>query len=299
MDDVYFKLNLYALPIIIILGTFGAIANQALFYYRKVLRGTSCAVYFRALSLNDLIVLWYILLLQWLNEQYHIRPEVNSIVYCKLSLYVLNIFYNLSPNFLVLACFDRLCTSSNSARIRKIATPRVAYCLLGSTILFTMSIYIYVLIWSEIVSTPEITVCTIIHPIYSKLLALTLMIFYCFLPPVLMMIFCALTLFFLRQQRRRIMPLNQVRVRQRDNQLIKMLVIYVTTNILCILPFTINYFLQVYIYFNPSPFSSSLVQYSIILLSVTYATSFYVYTLGTPFYRDEFRNLLKDIWRKI
>jgi hypothetical protein len=95
------------------------------------------------------------------------------------------------------------------------------------------------------------------------------------------------------------MPVNQTRGRQRDNQLLKMLFIYVISNIICILPFSLTYFIQIYNVQNTSALVSILVQMFILLINVNYATSFYLYTLGTPFYRDELFNLVKIIWQRI
>jgi hypothetical protein len=57
--------------------------------------------------------------------------------------------------------------------------------------------------------------------------------------------------------------------------------------------------LQIYYYHNVSPLVNPLVQIFSILLDIAYATSFYMYTLGTPFYRDELLSLLQTIWQRI
>jgi hypothetical protein len=298
MESVYIQLNRYIIPTIIIFGTIGALTNQVLFYFRKPLRTTSCALYFRALSANDLITLWFVMFPQWFKVQFQIDPTLQYVWYCKLNLYLSYTFYTLSPYFIVLACFDRLCTCSTNARLRKIATIPIASIFISSMIILIFIIYSYIPIWCQLNSTSSTPVCAIIDPIYSKLLAVSLLLLYCLIPPVLMIIFCSSTFILLRQQRHRIMPVNQTRLRHRDNQLLKMLVIYVTSNIISILPFTITYFLQIFSYNNLSPLTNSLVQLFTILLDLTYATSFYVYTLGTPFYRDELYNLLRSIWQR-
>lgn len=65
--------------------------------------------------------------------------------------------------------------------------------------------------------------------------------FSCLITPLLMFILCSITLILLRQQRRRRMPVNQTRLHQHDNQLLKLLSIYVISNIVCILPFSLAY----------------------------------------------------------
>jgi hypothetical protein len=299
MESVYISLNRYVVPTLIILGTIGGVMNQLLFYFRKPLRATSCALYFRALSANDLLVLWFVILQQWIEIQFQLDATVKYDWYCKLDQYLTYIFYTLSPYFTVLACLDRLCTSSTNARLRKIATIRIASYLIPSLIILVFIGFPYLLVWSEIVSTPTGAFCAILDPKYSRLLVLSLLIFYSLIPPLLMIIFCSITVILLRQQRHRIMPVNQARLRHRDHQLIKMLFIYVTSNIICILPFSITFFLQTYYHNNPSPLSDPLVQIFTILVTVAYTSSFYVYTLGTPYYRDELFNLLKTVWHRI
>jgi len=159
-------------------------------------------------------------------------------------------------------------------------------------------VYIYAPIKSQIVSTPFDSFCAITNPLYNKILAVSLLLLFCLIPPLLMIIFCSITFILLRQQRHRIMPVNQTRLRHRDNQLIKMLFIYVTSNIVCTLPFSVIYFIQIYHYYNASPWKDSMVEIFALLTNVAYATSFYVYTLGTPFYRDELVNLLRSIWQR-
>jgi hypothetical protein len=298
METVYQQLNRYCLPVIIVFGSFGAVMNQILFYSRKQLRTTSCALYFRALSANDLCVLWYVSFFAWLRVQYQIDPTLNSIWYCKLSQYLMYIFYTLSPYFLVLACFDRLCTSSTNVHLRKIATIRIASYLIPSVIIIIFIGFSYIIVWHELISTPNGSFCAIINPTYGRVLVYCLLFVFCLVPPILMIIFCSITFILLRQQRHRIMPVNQARLRQRDNQLLKMLFIYVTSNIVCISPFSIAFLLQTYYSSTISPLTNPLIQIFSILVNVTYATSFYMYTLGTPFYRDELFNLLKTVWHR-
>ena len=299
MEVVYKQLSRYVIPLTIVFGSIGAIANQVLFHSRRSLRTTSCALYFRALSANDLFVLWFVMLSQWFRDQFQLDASLTSEWYCKSSQYLIYTAYALSPYFLVLACFDRLCTSSTNIRLRKLATIRIASCLISLMIIIILLSYSFLPYWSQLVPIPSGTICAIADPIYRKVLAISLMVTFCSFPPLLMIIFCSITWFLLRQQRHRIMPINQARLRHRDAQLLKMLFIYVTSNILCIAPFTITYFLEIYYYNNFSPFTNPLVTIFTLLTNITYATSFYMYTLSTPFYRDELLTLLRDIWQRI
>jgi hypothetical protein len=61
-----------------------------------------------------------------------------------------------------------------------------------------------------------------------------------------MVALCSITLIFLRRQRRRVMLVNQVSIRQRDNQLLKMLFMYVTLNIRYTIPFAVTYVMLIF-----------------------------------------------------
>lgn len=114
-----------------------------------------------------------------------------------------------------------------------------------------------------------------------------------------MVILCCITLMCLRQQRRRIMPVNQTRLRQRDNQLLKMLFMYVAFNVICYVPFSVTYVMLMFE--QPRYIQSHVILFSIfsLLLNVNFSTSFYAYTLGTPFYRRELSHLIQDIKGKL
>jgi hypothetical protein len=297
MDIVYTQLSRYTQPAIIILGIIGALLNQILFFSRKKLRSSSCSLYFRALSLNDLSVLLIVILPQWLEDQFAINSETKSNWYCKLSVYLTYTLYALSPYFIVLACFDRLCTSSKNVRFRKLATIRVASYLIPCMTIIVFAAYCHVPILYQLISISTNSYCTVLDSDYYFKFAAFLLIFACLIPPLLMVIFCGMTMIHLRQQRRRIMPVNQTRSRQRDIQILKMLFIYVTSNIIFTVPFSLTFFLHIYYLRTAS--LSILIQLFTLLLNINYATSFYLYTLATPFYRNELFSLMKSIWQRI
>jgi hypothetical protein len=297
-DHVYTLISRYTQPALIVFGTIGALLNQILFYKRKSLRATSCSLYFRALSINDLLVLYVYVLAQWLVDQYGFDPMRNNDWYCKLKSYLNSGLYTTSPYLVVLACFDRLCTSSTNARLRRLASIRVASYLIPCTVLLVFVAYWHTPVWYQSIVTPTFAVCTVINPTYNRIIPMFLIIILGVLPPFLMLIFCSVTLYFLRLQRRRVMPVNFLRLRQRDNQLIKMLFIYVLSHSICTIPFTVTLALLVYHFGTSSSIVITLFRCFILLFNVNFATSFYIYTLGTPFYRREFYRLMQSIRKR-
>ena len=297
-EAIYFQFTRYSQPVLIILGTIGAILNQILFFYRKPLRKSSCSLYFRAISANDLLVLYTVVLPMWLANQFRIDPSQNYNWFCKIKIYLSDSLYTLSPYLVVLACFDRLCTSSTNVHLRKLATVRSASYLIPSMIILIFVGYFHVLIWYQLVPNSSVSACTAPNLIYSKFVAFFILFFLSIIPPILMVILCSITIILLRQQRRRIMPVNQTRLRQRDNQLLKMLVIYVALNVICNVPFAVTYVMLMLQ--QPRYVSQHVVLFRLfaLLLNINFATSFYAYTLGTPFYREELYNLLGDVKNK-
>jgi hypothetical protein len=192
-----------------------------------------------------------------------------------------------------LACFDRLCTSSTNAQLRRIATIRVASYLVPAAVVFIFFAYFHIPIWYQLVYYPTTAVCTSPNPTYIRVFSLFLLLLLCIIPPTLMSIICVSTLILLRQQRRRVMPINQSRLRQRDNQLLKMLFIYVATHIICTVPFAVTYVILVFMPWGYTRLLVNIFSLCALLLNTNFATSFYVYTLCTPFYRHELYNLFQ------
>ena len=299
LGSLYLSLSCYIRPISIVLGVIGALLNLALFRFRKSLRANSCALYFRALSINDLCVLCYVIGSQWLSDQFDINPTTQYNWYCKLANYLTYPLYTLSPYLLVLACFDRLCTSSAHAKVRRLATMRAASILICSVTILIFLSQTYLIMGSQILTLPMHSFCTMSSDLYNQMLLFSVGILFCFLPPLLMILFSSLTYVSLRRQRNRIMPVNQARSRHRDTQLLKMLGIYVVWNIVCVAPFSITYFIQLQKNDNLFPLGDPSVMICTILVNITYASSFYIYTLGTPFYREELWKMMSKCLRRI
>ena len=294
-DPTYLYLSRYTPSTLIVLGTFGALANQVLFNCRRSLRAASCSLYFRALSINDLMALYLFVLLQWLVDQFDIDPTLNYEWYCRMKAFLNSGFITLSPYLLVMACFDRLCTSSTNVRLRRIATVRVASHLILCTCIVVFASYFHMIIGYQLIKTPFYAVCAISTTSYTKFISVFTAIFMGLIPPILMITFSSATLFFVRRQRRLVMPINHLRIRQRDTQLLKMSLLYVICHLIVTMPFAVTLLLVVYQQANLPPSLYSLFRCFTLLLNVNFSTSFYIYTLGTPFYRYELVGLIISI----
>ncbi|CAF0722990.1 unnamed protein product [Adineta ricciae] len=301
MNDVtYVQWSRYTQPVLILFGTFGAIFNQILFHRRKLLRTASCSLYFRVISINDLLVLYIIVFTQWLNDQFHFDLTVRSAWHCKIRTYATYCLYAISPYCIVLVCIDRFCRTSKYSRVRTIATLRTAHRLIFVIISLICSLYIHILFQFNIIEAA----CRPSSLSYYRFLGHFLVVFYCLLPPILMTVFSSWTLILLSSRRRKQIKKYQIKTQPlrkrrfyRDYQLIKVLVLYVSTNIICTLPFSFLILLDVYqanLVENPMLY----IKYSVLLCNLNHCTSFFIYTLGTPLYRRELIRLIQSIRKR-
>ena len=293
-EETYIQISRYSQPTIILLGFIGAIFNQILFRRHKFLRSASCSLYFRVSSINDLLVLFMIVLPQWLNDQFHLDLTHQFVWFCKLRTYTMYCLYAISPYCIVLGCFDRLCRTSCNIYLRQMATLPNARQMVSVLILVIFLLYSHILYEFTVVHST----CLPSDQFYVEFLGYFLLIFYCLLPSILMSVCCGYTLSSLNRRRqkrklccRRSSSTSHV-PRRRDYYLVKLLVLYVATNIICILPFTMVFLFNVYQRRSDSQ-KLLAIKFSELLLNVNYCTSFYVYTLGTPLYRRELLRSMK------
>ena len=144
-----------------------------------------------------------------------------------------------------MVCIDRFCRTSKHSYLRSFATLHTAHRIILITIILISLIYIHIPLQYTIVHS----ICMPLNLSYYRFLGYFLLIFYCLLPPTLMSIFSTWTLIPLRRRRQKQQKKYQLRIilpRKRRHyrvyQLMKILFLYVTTNIICILPFSILVF---------------------------------------------------------
>ncbi|CAF1135632.1 unnamed protein product [Didymodactylos carnosus] len=296
---VYNAFSLYTQPLIIVLGTIGCVLNIVILT-QKPLCSSSCAFYFRCVSINDLFVIYFIALLQWLSDQYEIDPTTYSQFYCKTQNYFVFIFYTLGRYFTVLACADRFCTSSPNSRLRKVAKLQIAYYSTALTVIINLIVYSHVLLNYTIISVPSSfgSVCTPGSTMRDyQFSALFVLIYLCFLPPALMCLFCLLTIWNIIQQGQRVTSIgdtSSIRRRKREQELVKMLFVFVITNLLFTLPYACVYLYVIYNPYLPIEFRYTL-NLCHLIVNFNSASSFYVYTMSTRGYRNEVLKMIEKV----
>ncbi len=180
------------------------------------MRGSPCSIYFLALSITNLILLDYAVSTRFYANE-NTNPSSYSLVYCKLSLYLVHTLLMISRTYIVLICIDRFCMCSPNALIRRFSTQRNALRIVIIVPFFWFIIAIHIPIFSIIQSQRCIMsgIYPFIYSIYSLCVA-------GIIPPLLMIIFTLLTYRTMRKMRARVIPVSltmQMRIQRRDHQL--------------------------------------------------------------------------------
>ncbi|CAF1021634.1 unnamed protein product [Didymodactylos carnosus] len=225
---------------ILILGGIGNILN-ILVFNRKVLRFTSCSVYLLAASVVNLLSLSFGIIpsIYTINR---INPDTYSMIYCKLGLYFLHASLMMGRSYLVLACIDRCTLCSPVSKIRDFSQIKVARRLVPAVIIIWFIIPAHIPTFNTIQNRQCLRPGSydLIYSIYSLIVA-------GLLPPVMMGIATILTYKNLRQIRQRINPVrmidsSRVRIRQRDYQIMIMLMAQVIVYVISTLAYPVDVF---------------------------------------------------------
>ncbi len=290
-------ISLYAtrvvLTVFIILGTIGNILNLIIFTRPKHSR-SSCILYFIAASIDNILVIYTSLLFRLLSSGYSYNITISDFV-CKLRLYLSYVFLAVSPYFFILACFDRYCSSSVSVRRRSWCNRKIAKRLIIAALILACVLYLHMAIFYKMIISGTSISCSATSGVYTVFYRIFYLVIYCLLPSACMGVLCILTLINIREQARRIRPTlvsGGNNLRRIDRQMMRMLFSQVLTQLLCILPHAIISILALFIN-TSSTIYNFFNQIFILPLYVSYATSFYVFTLSSRIYRKE---LMKIIW---
>ncbi|CAF0742709.1 unnamed protein product [Adineta steineri] len=276
------------LILFIILGTIGNVLNLFIFT-RPTLLKSPCTLYLLAASIDNILVIYTTLLTRLLANGFSIDITITSNAVCKLRSYVGYVFFAVSPYFFVLACFDRYCSSSPLATYRSWSNKKVAKRLIIGAITLACILYFHMAIFFEIQSGEGGLSCNCRPGIYTIFWRIFYLIVMCILPAFFMGLFCILTLMNMRRQSRRIrhsLATGNYHRTQMDRQLLRMLFIQVSTQLLCILPTAIINLLNLFTDIDSDLFNF-FSQIFILTLYVSYSTSFYVFTMSSRLYQNE------------
>jgi len=109
-------------------------------------RKNVCVLYFLVCLLLSLVYLNSVILTTAFMTGWNINIENSSVFLCKLMFYVTFITASLIPTILILASIDRLLISSQNVDTRLSSSKRLAYFLIGVSIVFWILFHLYTLI---------------------------------------------------------------------------------------------------------------------------------------------------------
>lgn len=277
----------------IILGIIGNLLNLYIFTRRRFLR-SSCTLYFIAALINNIIVILISAVNRLLIDGFSIDIESKSVIICKLGSYIEYVILALTPYFIILACFDRYCSSSTSVIYHCLTNKAIAKrCICGAIILASI-LYLHVTIFFDIQIIVSDSICYPQVGFYDSFWRIFFLIVYGIFPSICMVILCFLTGRNFRNQLRQInpgLPTSHDTYRRVERNLIAILISKCCTQILCALPFAVINLLGMFISKNSTTYIILLRTFSLPLFA-GYTVSFYINIILSPIYRRELTKLI-------
>jgi hypothetical protein len=275
------------------MGLIGNLCNFMVFFKQTNHNPTPCSIYLLALSIFAIVyLLWSVTPLLYTLD--HIDPQIQSLAYCKIRLYGSHIIGQFVRFSVVFACADRYFITRTSARIRAWSSLKMARRLL----IIMCSVWIVAGLHLPVFMDIRGGICWMFdfykffYPIYQFILV-------GIIPPVLMSVFGFLTVRSLHQRHA-----ANTHVRQKDHDLMRMLIAEIMINIFTSIPFSANllYGTATFYVVNKSAvrveieaFVNFVSQFLIHLLSVA---PFYLFLLSSKSFRREFSQIWVTWWYK-
>ncbi|CAF2980439.1 unnamed protein product [Rotaria sp. Silwood2] len=291
------QLSLYGNAIFAVVGNIGNVFIILIFGRQHT---TACSIYLISSAVVNFIFLT-------VNGYFQIFPfnysggTNGSIIFCKVSAYILNVLGQLSKTILIFACMDRFLITSERASIRAFTTiKRAKYLILLSFIfwsLFTLHV--------PIMRTVTNGRCGA-SGIYSTIFAF---LFVSLFPIIIAAIFGHLTYQNMRQMQIRVHPTVQNTnnfLQRRDRDLLTIVTAEIITYVVTT---TLYPVILLETIISQNVVSNKSVLYSQIegfILSIAYlllfsnsAAPFYTYFIASKSFRRDFKKLIVNIYHKI
>jgi hypothetical protein len=188
LTQVLTDLYQYVGLILISIGTVSSILSLIVFT-KKNLRKSPCSIYFVAVNVGNLLLIYGSFLPTLLENGFNINPSIYNLPLCHFRFYLLLIFDMLSPTYLIFASIDRVLYTSRNAGTRRRSTRRLAYiCIIGIT-LFWLIFHIHALFFTTIMELlPGYIICYFQNGIYLTLIGYYSIVFKGILVPLCMLI---------------------------------------------------------------------------------------------------------------
>lgn len=145
LDNIRSFLDVYALPVILIVGNLTNLINAFVFSRRRMWTNV-CSWYFFCLSLAHLLLLNSSclprLIVTWSGYDY----GKDNAIYCKIRSYLFHLSLLLSRQFITLISIDRWLITSAHVRLRRQSSPQTTRWLIAASILCSSLYSIHVLV---------------------------------------------------------------------------------------------------------------------------------------------------------
>jgi sorbitol-specific phosphotransferase system component IIC len=285
LEDVLLA-NIYLQPIQFVLVITTNLLNICILSSRA-LRLSPCTYYFLAYAIFSINYSFLVCPTQFLRG--FSIDWANTRIGCKMHFYFLFLAPVQAKIMLLLASFDRYCSSSQSRQLHSKSTIQKAKLniLIGSiSIAIYMSPMLIIYYWDE--SSKK---CLQQSNIFIHIYVLSQVIFYYILTSILMIIFGLLTIVNIHQQSIRAKILTTSIRRRTEGQLARMLILQVSVHLILVIPFGVTYCMNA---FDPSTRTSNVlaVRYLLVIWQqCDYFVSFFLYVLSGRVYREEFFRL--------
>ncbi|CAF0747212.1 unnamed protein product [Adineta steineri] len=281
--------NIYLQPVQFSLAIIANIINIRVLCSR-VLRKSPCTHYFLAYAVFNTIYTCLICPTLFLNGFY--IDWTSGKIGCKIHAYILILIPFQANLMLILASFDRYCSSSRSRRIHSRSTiQKTRINIISGTILSAiyMSPMLIIYKWNEIHNK-----CLQQTNILISIYIFSQVFLYYVLLPLLMMIFGFMTISNIRRQSIRALPMTgSMRRRRTEGQLARMLILQIVVHLILVLPYGIIYCMNS---IEASTRTPTVLAIRIVFLTwqqCDYFVSFFLYIFSASVYRRELIRILK------
>ena len=287
------RMNIYIQPLYFFLSITTNILNIWVLCSRA-LRASPCTHYFLGYAIFNLSYTCVICPTQFLRG-FSIN-WANDKIGCKLYYYILFLIPFQANMMLILAAFDRFCSSSMVNRLHSSSTTQTTrFNILFVTILTAIYKFPILIIYSY---NDHAHRCVSKKNILVNIYVSSQIYLFYILAPLLMCIFGLLTINNIHQQSKRAIPLTtSMRGRRTEGQLARMLILQIVVHIILIFPYGVTYIMNAFISSTNTP--------TVIAIRLAFATwqqfdyfiAFFLYILSGKIYRREFFRIFRSMMR--
>ncbi|CAF1479215.1 unnamed protein product [Adineta steineri] len=308
LNNISVEINAIFPIILLIAGTFGHICNAIIFSKRSQ-RTNPIAVYFLCGTIPNIIVVYLGVLIRYFQDNENIDPVNNNLIACKIRSFLIYLSFSLSNWYILLATVDRYLISSDNNSRRLLSSVKNAYRAIGIVTIVSILLYCHILILYTIQTFPNASnhlqnYCYPQRGSYRIFSDTQLLIQFSLLPPILMCIFITFIIKNIHASHKRIanavVAQHHARIKKRDIQLTKMLILQVIIAIVCSLPLAVSQLMTTMtLTWTKTPLRLTIEAFfSLMARQLAYmncSISFYIYTLGGSQFRLEIRQIINKI----